>query len=148
MLYLANVWRKYGCGPVRTFFLADKLLRIHAEYDIDWQGCWQIQAWTLLMGVIETGGDMRTGFLDKLRELANTDKRSIQEVILQAKKVVWLSEALPAVDTILITETMDWTMKRCLKDGTLEMPWEMATLSLETRRAFGEQVRTSQSPEI
>jgi hypothetical protein len=142
MLYLANIWRKYGCGQVRTFYLADKLLKIHTEYDIDWKGHWQVFAWSLVMGVIETGGHMRTEFLDKLRELANSRGMTVQEVLSQAKQVLWLNEALPTIDAVLITETMDWTMKRCLKE--MEDPKclkKLPVLSLTTRRAMKEQIQ-------
>jgi hypothetical protein len=114
MLYLANVWRKYGVGPVRTHYLTEKLLQIHMEYDTDWQGCWEVCAWTLLMGVIETGGDMRIRFLDKLCELANAWMMPVQEIILQAKKVLWLNEAFPPIDAVLTAEAMDWATKRLL----------------------------------
>jgi hypothetical protein len=146
LLYLANIWRKYGTGPVRSIYLAKKLLKLHTEYDIDWQGSWRIQAWTLLMAVIETGGDMRRDLLDKLREVANAKRISVQDVILQAKKVLWQEDALPSIDTVLLTEPMDWTVKCCLKDGVLEMPWDMSTVSAGVQYAFAQEEWKSPSP--
>jgi hypothetical protein len=69
--------------------------------DIDWQGHWQIHAWCLLMGIVETSGHMRDVFIGKLMDLAVAQQISLEDAMLGAKQVLWLEVAFPSPEMLL-----------------------------------------------
>lgn len=81
------------------------------------------------MGVIQSSGQTRSAFGERLCKMAYSRDTSVSDIISQAKKVLWLPEVFPAVDTILLTESADWTMRVCLRNDILAMAVEsMAVL--------------------
>ena len=101
---------------MRLGSLTQHLLNVHMQHEIDWQGAWQLQAWTLLMGVVEGADEVKSSFLGLLRDLANTIGITIQDLMLQAKQILWLKDAFPGLDNLLIAETIDRTLQRQTSD--------------------------------
>ena len=127
LLYLGVVWRRYGVSPVRSCRIAEKLLAIHGVEKLEWEDCWAIKAWTLVMGAIETGKSTRASFLEKLVELAWEKSLPLKNLVEGAKKVLWLEDVFPTTEELLKGEMMNWAMKKCPVENPSQLMWNATT---------------------
>ncbi|KAF2435919.1 hypothetical protein EJ08DRAFT_294615 [Tothia fuscella] len=104
ILYVARVWRKFGCAPVRTSGYTTKLMSFWLRRSNDWSNFWPLEAWILIMGAIEAEDSVRQYFVSEIEAIAQRYSVTLGAVFEEVKNLLWIEDVFDVARSTLLDD--------------------------------------------